>query len=376
MNNIYEKALQYEQEGRISIRKHPVEDLYILNYTKEEQFSNNWDDFTLQCRGLIINSKGEIKSLPFPKFFNYEEIMGARFEESGLKNFREHLLKNIQNNVPFEVSEKVDGSLGIVHFINGVPYIATRGSFESEQAIEGTKILHEKYLEYFCANHDMFEDKTILVEIVYPENSIVVQYGDERELYLLDIIDNIKNISIDYEKVYPNIPLKKTMKFSYENIEKLHEFVKNPGDFAKNKEGFVVKFSDGFRVKMKFEEYCNLHRIITGLSEKSIWEHLKSRKLINELLFHLPEEHQDWVINIANDITSNYNSVIDHCWYMFETIDTDIFSRTLDATRKEYALEFIKYPKIKSGLFMILDDNLKQLEEWCWEQVKPKTEIT
>ena len=89
--------------------------------------------------------------------------------------------------LPFEVFEKLDGSLGILYWLNNLPYIATRGSFESEQARHATEILHGRYQHTFSS---MDTNKTYLFEIIYPENRIVVDYGEMDDLILLTVIDN------------------------------------------------------------------------------------------------------------------------------------------------------------------------------------------
>ncbi len=50
------------------------------------------------------------------------------------------------------------------------------------------------------------------------------------------------------------------------------------------KEGFIIRFDNGFRVKIKFAEYVRLHRIITQVSSKTIWEHLRDNLSMDELL--------------------------------------------------------------------------------------------
>ena len=86
-------------------------------------------------------------------------------------------------NEPFEVYEKLDGSLGILYWLGDEPYIATRGSFESPQAQIATELLRA----YDLSGLD--RRRTYLFEIIYPENRIVVNYDDRRELVLLAIID-------------------------------------------------------------------------------------------------------------------------------------------------------------------------------------------
>ncbi len=98
----------------VSKKKHPVKDIFIYNYTKNAQYEWLWNEATKKCRGLIMDSGDNIIANPFEKFFNLEEL-----------DAKEQPIPN----EPFDVYEKVDGSLGILYWINDVPAIATRGSF-------------------------------------------------------------------------------------------------------------------------------------------------------------------------------------------------------------------------------------------------------
>jgi len=102
----------------VRVQRHPYANLWIYNYTEHAQFSRTWNEVTLMCRGLILDENFNIVARPFPKFFNKEELSEGDIP-----------------NLPFDVFEKMDGSLGIMYWVDGVPYIATRGSFESEQAL-------------------------------------------------------------------------------------------------------------------------------------------------------------------------------------------------------------------------------------------------
>jgi len=117
---------------------------------------------TISCRGLIVDTEtGEVIIRPFQKFFNYEEV---------------------PNEVPWETSEyiyvqeKMDGSLGILFRYKDDWILATRGSFTSTQAVRGMEILKSKY------DLNKFEHTVAyLVEIIYPENRIVVDYGRRKD---------------------------------------------------------------------------------------------------------------------------------------------------------------------------------------------------
>src|SRR5438132_2764187 len=155
--------------GYLSCRKHPTDDLLIWNYTQKTQWERNWTPETRMCRGLITTSAGEIVARPFEKFYNAGEWLS---------------MGNAIPVEPFEVYEKLDGSLGILyHLANGGWAIATRGAFESPQAQVGTGLL-----DGLPATFEPSPRYTYLFEIIYPENRIVVNYGDRRELVLLAVI--------------------------------------------------------------------------------------------------------------------------------------------------------------------------------------------
>ena len=85
----------YIDKKLITKQDHPTLPLSIYNYTRSCQYESKWDEITLNCRGLVLDRDGNVVAKPFDKFFNYEE------------------LKEIPNE-PFEVFEKMDGSLGIL----------------------------------------------------------------------------------------------------------------------------------------------------------------------------------------------------------------------------------------------------------------------
>ena len=61
----------YIDKKLINANKHPKYDIWILNYTPEVQCGNLWDEYTIDCRGLVIDGDGNILARPFEKFLNY-----------------------------------------------------------------------------------------------------------------------------------------------------------------------------------------------------------------------------------------------------------------------------------------------------------------
>lgn len=244
-------------DGLVYMQKHPSADLFIYNYSPKVQFDKLWNEVTLQTRGLILDKEMNVVAKPFGKFFNLEEISEIPV-------------------LPFEVFEKLDGSLGILYWLWDKAFIATRGSFDSPQAIHATEILYRKYSHVL---NSLDKNKTYLFEIIYPENRIVVDYGNIDDIFLLTIISNqtgeesIEDLGFPIAKRYDGI----------KNINELKALEED------NKEGFVVRFSNGFRVKVKFSEYIKLHRIISGVSNIAIWEYLSENKSLDEILEKVPD---------------------------------------------------------------------------------------
>ena len=59
---------KYHVNGLLHKQIHPTLDLTIWNYSPRVQYERLWDDITIQCRGLVTNSKGDIVARPFKNF--------------------------------------------------------------------------------------------------------------------------------------------------------------------------------------------------------------------------------------------------------------------------------------------------------------------
>ncbi len=129
--------------GYITGRIHPTKQLTIWNYTPKAQYEQVWSDDIKMCRGLITRLDGEVVARPWPKFFNLDE------NKTPIPNER------------FEVTEKLDGSLIIVANVDGDTIVATRGSFDSEQARHARELLSTKY-----ASEKFLPGYTYLFELI------------------------------------------------------------------------------------------------------------------------------------------------------------------------------------------------------------------
>lgn len=321
----------------INIKQHPTKDLLILNYTPKCQYESNWTEETLMCRGLITDLEGNIKARPFKKFFN----LGERGDDMPIGDF--------------EVYSKLDGSLGILYWTEDEPHIATRGSFESEQASKGTSLLRK------CDTSKLDKSKTYLFEIIYPENRIVVDYGVFEGLVLLAIIDTEtgKDEELNSELGFAVVE-------RYHGINDISQ-IKDNFKNEENKEGFVVKWSDGFRLKVKLDEYVRLHRLLTQCTARSIWDLLRTGTPLDELLERVPDEFYNWVKTKKADLETSYADIL------YESDLMAVKAKEF-ATRKEQAEFILKYAKNYSGIvFKLLDG--KEVSDDIWKMLRPAHEI-
>lgn len=327
-----ERFYELEKEGLLFINRHEDAPLLIHNYTQKVQYERIWTPETILSRGLITDLQGNIVARPFGKFFNLEEHI-------------EHVGPLPQE--PFEVYEKMDGSLGIIYFIEGEPRIATRGSFGSEQSIKANEILREKY------GHLTFDPSyTYLLEIIYPENRIVVDYGEKEDLVLLGVIEPKTGREVSLDDIDPGLPKVKR----YDGINDLAQ-LRAVEEY--NKEGYVIRFSGGLRVKVKFEEYVRLHRIIAGVSARVIWEFMMQGESIDEMLEKVPDEFYKWVKSVQVDLRSQFKTIED---------ETRSHYREL-ADRKETAAYFNSLPVNSKILFRMLDG--KSYDDIIWRMIRP-----
>lgn len=236
------------EQGYVREQFHPSMPLRILNYTERAAYERVWTDVTRQCRGLIVDTMtGVVVARPYRKFFNYGEDQ-TPFDLAE----------------PVEVTDKADGSLGIGYPTPDGLAVATRGSFMSEQAAHATALLRDRYADFTPP-----DGMTVLWEIVYPENRIVVDYRGMDDLVLLGAVDIATGATVGPGWISgwdgPQVEV-----FPYRTLADALEAEPRVGA-----EGLVVHFpATGERVKLKQADYVALHRILTMTTARTVWEYL------------------------------------------------------------------------------------------------------
>jgi RNA ligase len=248
-----------------------------------------------------------------------------------------------------------------VFWYQGQWVVATRGSFTSDQAIKAKELL-KKY------NTDiMFRHLTFCFEILYKNNQIVVDYRDYEGLVLLGTFDTTgKEYDVEMWSQWGFDVVKK-----YDGIndyQQLKEKIEN------NQEGFVVKFTNGQRIKIKGLEYLRLHKIMTNVSTTAIWEMLSEGKDVLELLKDVPDEFYNKIKMYVQYLRYNYYRYGEYAGKVHEYFRYGKYGDVdPEPTKKEFALHLEKqkiHPKVRAICFAIWDK--KDYNKMIWNLVKPE----
>lgn len=347
----WDRLMDHFDAKHVNMREHPeFPELAIINYADIVQIQGIWDHETRTARGLIVNTDTmEVVARPFKKFFNYGQEAVDYDLDAPL----------------YHVGNKYDGSLGIVYRRpDGRLAVATRGSFESEQAkhateliVDGTDVVDPYALAYYID-----QGFTPLCEIIYPENRIVVDYGKDDYLADLGIVENATG---DYTPPLGSWNQGHTMR-------QMLGWVDRP-----NSEGWVLWTDPQTAVKVKQQDYIELHRIVTGLNRKSVWRALsKGEDEFKALLEQLPDELYAWAEGVASELREEYAEIMREAdmWFIcildstyaehdyFPEIDRKFFAQKVAAM----------IPKQYAGfMFAFLDGKIGQVQDKIWKMIEP-----
>ncbi len=375
---------QMIDEGYVKVREHPEFSYQIYNYTDKCQWDGIWNDVTTRCRGLIIHTPtNEVIARPFPKFFNHNQEQAAGI---------------ITQTAHVKVTDKADGSLGILYPLPmGGHAIATRGSFISDQAQHATEIYHERYADQW----EPVPGVTYLFEIIYRDNRIVLDYGDTDDLVHLATIDNHTGITLP-DSFADGWPGERVKHFPYTSLAQALAAQPRP-----NAEGLVVYYPEtDQRVKIKQDDYVALHRILTGCTARTLWNHIAinwelaagqtvrqveqglrvgpetvarvqaaGTKWIDKFHESTPEEFWTWVDTTIKQLQDDFERTLVDILREYREIKAELgggsYVEEKDVYRKAFAAKAIQ-SEHKSALFMLVDD--RRIDTYIFRLIYPDHE--
>lgn len=289
--------------------------LVLLRYGQDEFYQGDWtnpDSILRHCRSLVIDlEKEEVVIYPFEKFFNMNEL-----EETSIENIQ----KKIKKAKVFEVSNKMDGSMYAARYLkicgcNGCDCTL-------EQKIQHGKIItctsrsldEAESWRLKDANRMLFQNKnnlemlvnnpnyTFVFEYISLADAHVIKYQKEEEgIYLIGITDMTTGRELNYSEILQIAKQYGVLSTITENLklEQLVEFSKTMD--ADKKEGWVLNI-DGFKVKIKCDDYVNLHRILGSLRSINVIIEAIADGKYDDFISKVPIAYRDGIEEKAKKI--------------------------------------------------------------------------
>lgn len=300
-----EKIQRELDAWNIVSQRHPSKDITLYNYTRQCQYEGNWNEVTLMCRGLVLDDEQNVVCRCMGKFFNWDE-------------------QQVEYQEPFKLREKMDGSCVMLFYYDGW-MTCTRGSFNSDQAIDGFKILlTTPYvdIESLPKNH------TYVFEYIHPDNQIVVDYKGEIAMYYLTSYNNDSFKEVDSCSFFP-----KSVSFIWEFDKEGMIELRDKDE--KNKEWYVWVDANWNKFKIKFDNYVQLHRFVSNLTDYSIRQMMYQWMSKKEIVQQCPDELYEWAEEVIDWLTKKASEIFDEVY--------EVKEEWKDKTRKEIALWLRNY---------------------------------
>lgn len=210
-----------------------------------------WTKDNLHYRSLIVDKNDDIISSGFPKFFNYSQAPELYPCPTKFKDWI--------------ISEKEDGSLLCLDFVNGQVGMRTRGALGYDFQKNSREF--EKIFELYPRAKEAIEfnqSYTFLFEMLSVENQIVIKH-DKTDFIFIGAIhkETLRNVAAQQLDVWAaTYEFKRPKTYNFSSISEAIEAVK----YWKGQEGVVIEYNGGQnRVKLKSDHYNLLHVFFCGV---------------------------------------------------------------------------------------------------------------
>lgn len=298
-----------------------------------------------ELRGLcFVHNPDESKTryLMLHKFFNLNQCADYQYED-------------VKNKKVVQVMDKLDGS--VIRFIklpNGKVIPKSKTFFDNNQTNMAKNVYDS------TPNLKAFIDESIelglagIFELTSNLNRIVLYYP-ETNLTLLQLRDEQTG---EYLDIYNHPLVKKhgikiVEKENYDSIDTLIELKST----IVKKEGWIVRLEDNQFLKIKGDEYCRIHGIVTdALTKEDIILEMILNETIDDALAELPEN--DNRKPMIEDLTSKINHYIIH-----NVNEIIALANTYDGDRKAFALKNFNnklFPYASGLLNKIKEENIQE----------------
>lgn len=331
------RPLEINQNGSLVLFRYASYSSNAEGETEVNVFDNEfWDlynGFYKECRSVVIDVEKEtIVIAPFKKFMNLNQT-----EEYSLENVQ----KRIENATCVEISTKIDGSMQCVSFYEG-EYIMTGAQavdLENSWRLQDgyNRFMVDENLKKMVRENPNF---TFIFEYVSLKDAHVVIYTKEQEgLYLIGIRDKLTGKQLSYNNTL-TLGLAYNIKLMTEiHNETLEEVLNNLDKYKSSEAEGVVLYIDGFMVKVKYNDYTQVHRLLSMISAPNLIIEAVADNWIDDLISKVPDIYRwrvEVLVNLLNEYMQEQNRIVQG---YFVNIVADMIDFTGNNTTKEFMLK-------------------------------------
>lgn len=272
------------------------EDGNAVNY---KDFFYLYDSLYKECRGVMIDiEKEKLVLVPFRKFFNLNEMEECTTEK---------VSKRIETAKCVEFSNKLDGSMipAGIYPIGGKPEVVASASNcnspESSYQLKNALDYLSKHPDYTRMLYD-HPDDTYIFEHIFPQiDPHIVRY-EQNGLYLV----GIRNKETGKEEPYSEV-IRRAEEYGVLTTEvyqiTLDNVLENlDAKAAAEAEGFVANI-DGYRVKIKYNDYVAMHRMAFQFGSYNGVIKAIADNSLDDALSKIPECYREDVLKRAGEVT-------------------------------------------------------------------------
>lgn len=363
MSTLYEQYLELNKTNQVKMNYHSVLPICSVKYLINV---SDWqNELILMARGLVIDTDGNIIARPYKKFFGLNQLDYMLLDEQSTQEqieFVERLKKkdlllseefihqmcHYQSDEEIDVVlDKLDGSLMIVSTYRNQLMAFSSGSTESRYSDMMMNALNKHISESGISKEeltDFCKMYTLCFEFIDSElDAHVIDYS-EKGIFLHGVVHTQSGEELNWKEVKEVAD-----RFKFKRVKELpfHTFeeISYQLNAIENHEGFVIRFKDGTKLKMKSDDYIEKHSNMSILYSNKLTKRIVSSLVTivinseeDDIYSHCQKVVQDEIKRIQSDLIQYKESL--------DKLSKEIVSiHDNNKEIKEFAKEYIKYSK-------------------------------
>ena len=259
--------------------------LYIFCYSDKCQYEKIWTPTTKVMRGMVLDREGVVVGQCLPKFFNLNEVEETKVENLPALNC--------------EIFQKLDGSY-ISSWFNPYEQVwqhSSKCSFDNEYIDAAYTFLSRERMSKCLPDY-----VSLVSEIRFDTDPMRRVTTCPPGLYLITAYDKRDGSELPRQRLRQlaqNLGVGIVETFGRDLQDKLVSFPQET-----DTEGYVVRFSNGFRVKLKTPWYLQLNRALDAVSTPS-----EARKTVKQYL-DFYEGSMEWILQFPDELWVELEEIV------------------------------------------------------------------